>query len=42
MTTIIAMNAEDTVMTTTWTRTEWVSSCPGCPYNTLEGDYEDE
>ena len=21
---------------------EWVSSCPGCPYNTLEGDYEDE
>ena len=21
---------------------EWVSSCPGCPHNTLEGDYDDE
>lgn len=21
---------------------ELVSSCPGCPYNTTEGDYEDE
>lgn len=21
---------------------EWVSSCPGCPHNTIEGDYEDE
>lgn len=21
---------------------EWVSSCPGCPYNTLEDDYDDE
>lgn len=21
---------------------ELVSSCPGCPYNTMEGDYEDE
>lgn len=21
---------------------EWVSSCPGCPHNTMEGDYDDE
>ena len=20
---------------------EWVSCCPGCPHNSLEGDYDD-